>query len=515
MNNKLTYIIVLALGLLIAVFLGTMIPNSSIEVIAGILATIFAILCYALKGKVWMLIPITTVLLGSLRVVPGSFTPWVIMVFAVIAFLALRAILGVKELDFRMSGFEWCLLLQFLILGQAYARNPTGFAIFGSASIGGRDYIIYAIAIMGSFVLGSVRATLPDIKKVVIFMAMLGFIDCIIVIASTVFPSAGWVVQLIYSHSVVGVDDASSSVTGQTLAGGRFYYLRDYGVLGLLFCAALWRPITCLNPLMLHRFGLVLFSLGMAMLSGFRAALVLGGSYLFLGTLVRKKTMDVFIAGALGIALLSVVAVSGVTDKLPISIQRTISFIPGIEVSGQASHSAEGSGNWRFEMWELALTTDKYIKNKLLGDGFGLSAVEHRLAMDEAMGLSAYGGYHGIEYYMAKGSYHGFHVEAIRFTGVVGLLIATVILAFYARKAWQLCIYFRGRPEWWAVVFFTIPMMMHVWFYWLVIGYYKGEHGYTAVLLLGGVLKMLDNIKRREHREEGSSELEIAPAQLT
>ena len=120
----------------------------------------------------------------------------------------------------------------------------------------------------------------------------------------------------------------------------------------------------------------------MIMLSGFRNALM----NVFLMTGLAAILRDRFMGAIKVILIISVGALSGVllsysSINLPWTFQRTLSFLPG-NWDPTAVAAAKDSSEWRYEMWSIALSTDKYIHNKLLGDGFGVSRPDYERMMD-------------------------------------------------------------------------------------------------------------------------------------
>jgi hypothetical protein len=56
--------------------------------------------------------------------------------------------------------------------------------------------------------------------------------------------------------------------------------------------------------------------------------------------------------------------------------------LPG-EWDPDAKDDAEDSAEWRYDMWNIVLSTDTYIHNKLLSDGLGFRDYELQI-MEEA-----------------------------------------------------------------------------------------------------------------------------------
>jgi hypothetical protein len=246
------------------------------------------------------------------------------------------------------------------------------------------------------------------------------------------------------------------------------------------------------------RFLMMATAVGTTVISGFRSSMGLLLIFFVVGSLVRGRVLDLVVAGAIGFVGLAGIMVIGV-DKLPFGAQRILSVLP-VGVDERIKESAQKSSQWRFDMWRLALTTDRYIKNKMLGDGFSFRADELAAAQDAVFGDKRRSAGMKVEDIMlARGSYHGFHVEAIRMTGVLGLVCAIVALGIFFRSAWKHIRYFKGRPEWGYVLFICVPFLIHPFYLMLVFGDYR--FGFPDIMIMAGMLKILDNIRRAESLE--------------
>jgi hypothetical protein len=142
------------------------------------------------------------------------------------------------------------------------------------------------------------------------------------------------------SASAVGFDQYVSRFLGLTLAC-QFtfcYLLARWGLREIFSFHKPWRLFLLVGVGLLGALG------------GFRSYMALAGlAFLFvfyLEGLVRSRYMiglcaAVLIGGALLIPF---------SDKLPLSIQRSISFLP-VEIDPVARFDAENSSRWRFELW--------------------------------------------------------------------------------------------------------------------------------------------------------------------
>jgi O-antigen ligase len=71
--------------------------------------------------------------------------------------------------------------------------------------------------------------------------------------------------------------------------------------------------------------------------------------------------------------LMGTMTVIAVAPKLPYTFQRALSFLP-IPVDPQAKRDAEGTAEWRLQIWKAVMP--QIPKHLLLGTGYALSAVD-------------------------------------------------------------------------------------------------------------------------------------------
>jgi hypothetical protein len=162
-------------------------------------------------------------------------------------------------------------------------------------------------------------------------------------------------------------------------------------------------------------------------LSGFRSELVGAAASVGISSVLRRRKRDLIVYGAVGIV--GIMLIAGVHQagfSVPIPIQRALSFLP-LNWDARATQNAEDSSEWRFQMWKEALRPNStIIRNKLLGDGFGFSALEWNIIRDQTFGHGQ--GFVGAmhqEAWIVKGSFHSGPISSIRFVGFVGLALFT------------------------------------------------------------------------------------------
>jgi hypothetical protein len=495
-SQKLKGILIIALAGFFAIYLGVAAATAQTEALAWVAGIAGLVFLLSMGRNIWTLIPIFAVLGGTLPMVPGYPTPWYAVTPVVTALLAARFMMRSKNFTYQFTWLDVLVGVQILTLLQAYLRNPTGLAIFGSTGmIGGRPYMDYGMAIFVYFLLATVKTELPIVKKVILFMVILSVADQAMKGATGFSGGLSRIVGKVYSNVDYAANEAGSSYTFD-ISTTRFTSLADLGVVITQALFAFNRPLECLLPWRPLRFLALGFGLAATLLSGFRSMLIKAGCFFIIGTVVRRKPQDFMVAGAAAIMLLAGILAVG-PRNLPDAAQRTLSFLP-IDVDDSVRAAAQGSSEWRHEMWRLVLTTDRYIQNKFLGDGFGFSAAEQEAQQQDTLGFRKYSG-DSIDAFIAKGSYHGWHVEAIRFTGALGLVVGVVIFCGFFRCALTLVNHHRGTALHPYMIFLAMPFLVEPYYSLFVFGSYKGS--FISYFAMSGMLRLVYGLYLAEIRQ--------------
>jgi hypothetical protein len=238
------------------------------------------------------------------------------------------------------------------------------------------------------------------------------------------------------------------------------------------------------------KLGGYLLGLILIMLSGFRNALM--NIFLMTGfaVILRDKFLGlfkvlliVFIAGICGVLL------SYSTINLPWTFQRTLSFLPG-NWDPTAVEAAKDSSEWRYEMWRTALSSDRYIHNKVFGDGFGVSRSDYDKMLDAMMGGVGFVGESVTqERFMVSGQFHSGPVSSIRFVGYLGLILFLILLILLARYSYKMIVESGNNSFQFISLFIGIPILIYPIFFLFVFGAY--EMDIINSLFYCGMIKML------------------------
>jgi len=402
-----------------------------------------------------------------------------------------------NDLNFRFNFLDVAILLQIIAIGQAYVRNPAGLTFFGGDTAGGRPYIAYGMAFAAYFLVSFIKTDMKIIRIVVLLTILISLGDAFLQLFSQYLPGIAFMVMPIYS----GVNfDATQGVEVDTM-NDRVNSGKEVGSAIGLALVSLYPPMTTVNPFYPFRFIGMCLAVGFIMISGFRSVFGMLAIYFFMSMWVRRQRQQMVIAGMMaGMAALVIFLSGSLLQSLPSGAQRILSVLPFAQIDARKRENAQQSSEWRFEMWKLVLTSDRYISNKLLGDGFSISATEMRAQMDAVMGdKRRTAGMSLQDTMLERGSYHGFHVETIRHTGVFGLILALISMGIFLRYAVVLIRHFRSHPYWGHVIFICLPFLITPFYYMLIFGSYK--IGFIQVVAMAGMLKVLDNIRVRELAE--------------
>ena len=300
-------------------------------------------------------------------------------------------------------------VLAAVVIGTAFLKGGITGLAFGGEMWGARRYAATFFGLIGFLAL--ISRPIPASKAYLLAGAFL--LSATTSALSDLAYAVGWDylfillstdVALLYAISEqVGAFVRLTGVCWAAWAGFNFLFMR-YGISGLLDFSRPWRML----------FGIAAF--GGTMLGGYRSYIVLAALLFtilfFLEGLHRTKILAI----ALGLTGLVIAMVLPNVRSLPLAVQRSLSILP-VDVDPVARHDAQGTLDWRLEMWKAVLPeVPKYL---WLGKGFTYSGTDYYLTQEaHRRGLirSSY------EDTIISGNYHnGFLTLVIPF-GIWGVL---------------------------------------------------------------------------------------------
>lgn len=502
LDEYLTTAVAVIIGVLVAYWAGLLLGSGRLGTIFLFLgAFVFGALILSLRDQVWMLVPVCWQLIGGLPDMP--FSPMLrdvvvlataLAIFILVAFKIVRQGAKIQTLDLLLGAHLLYLLSVFL-------RNPVGGLILNSERIGGRPYLNTSMAMVAYWVLA--RSSLASGRYADWFLFsyvwvryLHGFMS---VLANWSRAFAEFVFRFYTGIDVGAYVEGSFSASGEDT--GRRGYYQQIGDPAVRYAIAKWSPLALLNPFLglmrpiwyLRSAILLLGFIGVS-LGGFRSAIIGLVALMMVNVRLRHGWGGVFRLGLwLGgfLAFVIVVHSAGIY-RLPLSIQRALTFLPG-RWDEVAVLEAKTSSRWRYEMWREMLTSDRYIDNKLLGDGFGFSM--RQFAMMQSLTRMGEAGQQ--ETFMIVGQVHSGPVSAIRYVGYVGCTFFIIILFYMARHAWTLARRALGTPFETVALFIAVPIIFEPFNYIVIFGSY--DYALPETIFAAGMLKMLRNtIERHE-----------------
>lgn len=494
-HEYLTTFIAIAVGMFAAYYVGTLAGHGRFGFIGAMgLASVFFALLLALREQIWLLIPFCIPFVGQLNEIKGHPAIRDVAVFAVFGgVFALRAFKVIRRKPVYNALDLWGgLMLAYLL--TVYIRNPVGGDALGSSRVGGRPYLDTFTAGLAYWSLARVALPVGFARKCFVALASLACVTNLLTLVQVYFPSTSNVIGIFLGGANGANDTGGGNTNGSGgEGGGRQFYLVGVGQSLMAAMVAGFPPLSLLNPFRIVRSLLFWVALGCILMSGYRGALFQAGLVFAVTTYLRGDAAKLGrLFGISAIALLLILLMQGTVFNLPVTIQRSLSFLPGKWDSGVVADT-QFSSNWRFDMWERMLKTDRYIESKWLGDGFGLSSMQ----LQQAQTALANNSPEQIkESYLISGTVHSGPVSTIRYVGYIGLFIFMMFMIVSAREAWLLCRACQGTPYFSLALLIGAPAIFQPFGFVLIFGAYDSD--LPRALITAGMLKML-RTSIREH----------------
>ena len=496
MNNSNVLLIggMFLLALVGSVFLGEAVAMENYAIVGIFFVSAIALLAVKLLGvNIWVLIPIFITFGGSASLLRLPVSLANLVTFFCVGVMAIQYAVGMIKFRWRMGWIELLLLVCLAGIGVTYLLNPVGLAVLGSSTVGSRPYLEIMVATMAFVFLSGVKVR-PDSIKLLPKISLMA--TCLLTLGMGLayhFVSVG--VKLYPLYSGFAPNTKLDSIYGFQMSE-RLTYLRPFGRVAQLY--AMLRQSAW--SLRLSKGGVTVFimlvTLGSSLLTGHRIVLAMWSAYIIIYVLLLRQVKLLLLMGAGGLLVLSgLYGFHHGVKPLPFSVQRSLSVLPG-DWDRDVLHDAEGSIEWRLEMWDAVLFEKGRVNNKIMGDGFGFSSRELALAqsMSSEAGRLALSPEELQEYFLVSGDIHSGPLTAIRFVGGVGLFFFIILSICLARCYWKLCRRVVNTQYWMAVAFMGIPW---IWFPIKYIFLY-GDYAHDAPLFIvgAGVYKLLEGVVR-------------------
>jgi hypothetical protein len=310
----------------------------------------------------------------------------------------------------------WSLIaLALVVLFTMKVTGGIGIRSLGGSSYGGKKYFYILFAIAGYFAMSCQR--IPG-EKVGLYSGAFFLSGLTPLLSNVVYmlgPAAWFLFAIFPVETAMGQASEDFAAPGTAARIGRIGGLAFASTAGVAFMVARYgvRGIFDLTrPLRLICF----IGLNVAgMLGGFRSVLILNALVFAIQFFAeghhRNRSFPLLLAALLAASAILV----PFADRLPMSVQRTLSFLP-IELSAVARLDAQASTDWRLQMWSVLWPEiGRYF---WVGKGYTASATDYYLALESfRRGL-------GAEYdvSLVAGDYHSGPLSVMIPFGIFGVL---------------------------------------------------------------------------------------------
>jgi hypothetical protein len=464
-----------------AIYLGVSAASAQFEAVAWVVGSLTVIACLMMGRSIWLLMPFLAAVNLNLRL-PTNPSSLMIAQVLVIGFSFL--FFAARKISFRptLTELEWWMIALTIMIGQVYIRNPTGVSVFGTDTVGGKAYVIYGLTLVSAFYLCWLVIEPREIKRVFPLVFLGSVISLGVGVLGKFIPAVGFMTGANFEMgaSATGAQDSKTAT--------RFFELAIFGQKLSLFVASLKNPLrAALNPFWLL---MIFISVGAVLYGGFRSGVMAVILTYVVGTWYRGGFASVLVGTVLGLGAVAALAVINLVFPLPPNVQRAMTFLPGTWEQRYID-DAEGSTEWRVEIWIEVLTTDRWIKNKFFGDGLGFSKanLEYVKSLKNMQGTGISGFDMHRETILANGDYHSGPVSTIRVIGYVGLLFLLIFQIRLMVLTHRQILRCRGT-EWYPLsLLIGIPIMWQPVFFHVFFGDFRSEA--AGILISCAMIRIL------------------------
>jgi hypothetical protein len=348
---------------------------------------------------------------------PGTPPVWLLLTAISLGISGLHRTINSRAHFISVPELTWPVLFFLaVIIFTAKLTGGIGLHSLGNDVSGGKKYVMLVFGILAYFALTAQQIPSQRVRLCIALFFLSGFSRAIGDLAAylpsafnfifALFPPSGYNLE-----SIPGALNFNARYAGLGALGsaGVFMMLGCYGVRGTLLSGRLWR---------LALFALFLFAVPMG---GFRSGIIgvilIFTILFFLERIYQTRIMPVFIF----VGLIAITLIVPFSEKLPYNFQRAFSFLP-IKISTAAQMDAEGSKEWRLELWrQVYPMVPQYL---LLGRGYAISQGDLAVANNQILGSG-----NDHETQIIAGDFHSGPLSVLIPLGIWGA-IATLWLWF-------------------------------------------------------------------------------------
>src|ERR1051326_2747933 len=394
-------------------------------VLGYLLATPWAFTSYATVGLVLCVLSIPLLLRWHFALLIASWNAAILFPFlpgqpyiwtvAAVGSLALTLLQRIMDRQYQPvsvpSVAPPLILLGIWVTITAFVTGGFGGRALGEELWGGKKYLGVLGAAVGFFALTAHRIPAEKARRYSSLFFLSGLtlaLSDLVYMAGPAFYGLYWFLPAEMAGSQAVSTEQLWRLGGIGFAAQYlvWFLMARFGIRGLFDLTRPWRMLALGG------------AFGLALLGGFRSTLILLGMLwvvqFYLEGMFRTRLAFVF---SLAVALVGVITVT-FADRLPIPIQRSLSFLPIPNLDRKAKLDAQGTLDWRIQIWKtVAPEVPRYL---LFGKSFAYNGTDYYLTT-EAIGRGF--AYTVDEATLISGNYHQGILTVIIPFGIWGLLL--------------------------------------------------------------------------------------------
>ena len=472
--NSIVFAVVLLLGIAMAIAMGDAVGSGGYAFIGIFLAACVGIpLVLKLGPNSWLLLVLGINFTDRSPLLPIPLQVTEILTMAAAVSFSLQVIMRRIRLKMQWALVDYLAAACLFWLVVTFIKNPVGIAFLGSEMVGGRKYLSLIFAFIGYFMLSRSRIPANWAFKLPLIVAVAWAAPHALNAAAVMSPELGSIISRLYS---VQMSD-ESLLTGQGALGteSRVFGLEKMTLPLFIAMCAYYPPVTFINPLYPFRVIGFITSFVFIGFSGFRTYLTAMVGCMTIAVWLRGRLTDFVPLAIAGVVLL--IALIGAVQSgmaVPLTIQRALSVLP-LGWDKDAVQDAQGTLDWRFDMWRDAWNDPNYFKDKIFGDGFGYTYQEMILFADQMSGRGGLSGAASYELFMIRGSLHNGPLSSLRYGGFVGLILLTALMVGTAIYAVKIVRASSGTAYLPIAIFTAIPLIYEPFAFFIIFGAYDNN----------------------------------------
>jgi hypothetical protein len=355
---------------------------------------------------------------------------------------------AIRQQSIKLGYPKFWVPIAIVALIVLYHNHSLSLGAFGGTTEGAKPAILLLLVVLTYFCAINIKTPPVDIlNKLPLYYVIMVAVSNIPYFVTTVAPSLAPMISKVYGNvnveayfeDVQGGSDPASEGIGRfsalgAISGSLQIYLLAYYPIG-----------TWLRPNRWWVAGLSVLCLVMASANGFRSVMFCFMMYLMVGSWCYYSYRALVLPIAAGVALLVVVAAADSnvfnlhTNKLPMIVQRTLSFLP-LQWDQVALDSATNSNEFRLNI-ERVYIKEYLLKSPFIGNGFNIDRAEYDAWRENLDGATR-----DMEYMQAKVFIIGkiFHTGWLSVYDAVGLIGSAAFVVLGFNEIWFVSQYIFG-----------------------------------------------------------------------